>query len=69
MTKQRPPLAVAALGVLAIVFFALPFVGLLWRAPWSDLAHILWRHDSGSTGYWAMNGAMLVSAPILGAVP
>lgn len=45
MTKQRPPLAVAALGVLAIVFFALPFVGLLWRAPWSDLAHILWRHD------------------------
>ena len=30
------PIPVLALAVVAIVFFALPLVGLLWRAPWSN---------------------------------
>ena len=30
------PLPVVALAVVAVVFFALPLIGLLWRAPWGD---------------------------------
>ena len=30
------PLQVLTLAVLAVVFFALPLAGLLWRAPWSS---------------------------------
>jgi molybdate transport system permease protein len=32
----RPPLLVVALAAVAAMFFALPFIGLLWRAPWSE---------------------------------
>jgi molybdate transport system permease protein len=66
VNKQRPPLAVAALGVVAVVFFALPFVGLLWRAPWSDLGHILWRHDV-RTALWLSLRTSLI-ATLLAAV-
>ncbi|HQY13798.1 MAG: molybdate ABC transporter permease subunit [Actinobacteria bacterium] len=34
--SPRPPAPVLALAALAILFFALPLVGLLWRAPWSN---------------------------------
>ncbi|MGI9054039.1 MAG: ABC transporter permease [Ilumatobacteraceae bacterium] len=30
-----------ALAVLAVAFFALPFVGLLWRVPWAALGDVL----------------------------
>lgn len=30
------PLPVMALAVVAVLFFALPLVGLMWRAPWSS---------------------------------
>jgi molybdate transport system permease protein len=36
-TRSRPPLPVAILAGLAIVFFAVPVIGLLQRAPWSEL--------------------------------
>jgi molybdate transport system permease protein len=36
MGRHRLPLAVLVVAVLAIAFFALPFVGLLWKAPWSQ---------------------------------
>lgn len=31
------PVAVAAIAGVAVVFFALPLIGLLWRMPWSDV--------------------------------
>lgn len=37
-TRARPPVAVAVLAVIAIAFFIVPLVGLLQRAPWSELA-------------------------------
>lgn len=37
---RLPGLAVA-LAVAAVLFFALPFVGLLWRAPWSQVVEVL----------------------------
>jgi molybdate transport system permease protein len=35
---RRPSVAVAVLAGLAVAFFVIPLVGLLQRAPWSDLA-------------------------------
>src|SRR5207237_4289890 len=36
-TRSRPPVAVGILAAVAVVFFAVPVVGLLQRAPWSEL--------------------------------
>lgn len=36
--RRRPPLAVVAVAALAVAFFALPLLGLVQRASWSDLA-------------------------------
>jgi molybdate transport system permease protein len=32
--RERLPVPALTLAVIAIAFFALPFVGILWRAPW-----------------------------------
>ncbi len=34
--RANLPTPVLALAVVAVVFFALPLIGLLWRAPWSN---------------------------------
>jgi molybdate transport system permease protein len=33
------------IALVAIAFFALPFIGLLWRAPWGDVWQVLGRSD------------------------
>lgn len=38
---QRPPPVFVLLGALAAAFFAIPLVGLLARAPWSDLVDLV----------------------------
>ncbi|MFZ4718144.1 MAG: ABC transporter permease [Ilumatobacteraceae bacterium] len=38
---QRPPAAAVALAIVAIAFFALPFIGLLWRVPWSRFGDVI----------------------------
>ena len=44
MTRsQRPPLLLVVLGAVALSVFALPLLGLLARAPWSNLGEILAR--------------------------
>jgi molybdate transport system permease protein len=35
--RQRPPLPVLLMGAAAAIFFALPLMGLILRAPWSEL--------------------------------
>ena len=40
------PAPVLALAVVAIIFFALPLIGLMWRAPWSSAWHYLTNHDA-----------------------
>ena len=44
--RVRLPAPVLALAILAALFFALPLVGLVWRAPWSKAWHYLTDHDS-----------------------
>jgi molybdate transport system permease protein len=39
--RERLPVPVLILAIIAIAFFALPFLGLLWKAPWSDAWSIL----------------------------
>ena len=36
-SSGRPPAPILVLAVIGIAFFTLPFVGLLWRMPWSAL--------------------------------
>jgi molybdate transport system permease protein len=44
--RERLPAPALILAVVAIAFFALPFVGLLWKAPWSSMWSILTSHGS-----------------------
>lgn len=48
---HRPPIAIVALAVLATAFFTLPFVGILWRTPWSDFVDVV-REDSVRRALW-----------------
>lgn len=45
-TGGGAPALVIVLAAVAVAFFVLPFVGLLWRTPWSDLADLLTSSDS-----------------------
>jgi molybdate transport system permease protein len=49
--RDRLPIPVLALAIVAVTFFALPFVGLLWRMPWGDLWDIV-SEDSVRTALW-----------------
>ncbi|MEP7045192.1 MAG: ABC transporter permease [Ilumatobacteraceae bacterium] len=40
------PAPVLALASVTVVFFALPLIGLLWRAPWSNAWHYLSQDDA-----------------------
>ena len=68
---RRPPVAITVLAGVAIVFFALPFVGLLWRTPWSDLVDIVGNPDvrralwlSIETSVLATLVALLLGVPL-----
>ncbi len=39
--RDRLPAPALGLAIVAIAFFALPFIGLLWRAPWSQAWDVL----------------------------
>lgn len=39
------PIPILVLAIIAVVFFALPFLGLLWRAPWTDAWSIVRSDD------------------------
>jgi molybdate transport system permease protein len=46
-TGNAPPRAALIIGTLGVVvFFGLPLLGLLWRAPWSDLWSVLGEQTS-----------------------
>jgi molybdate transport system permease protein len=49
--RDRLPIPVLFLAVVAIGFFALPFVGLLWRMPWGSVLEIL-GDDAVGTALW-----------------
>ena len=65
LRDERPPGPVLALAVVAIAFFALPFVGLLWRAPWGSLWDVL-TDDAVRTAFWlSIRTSLLATAASL----
>lgn len=57
--RQRAsvPIPVVALASLAVVFFALPIVGLVWRAPWSHA----WRYLTDDAALTALRLSLVCS--------
>jgi molybdate transport system permease protein len=49
--SDRLPLPALAVAVLAVAFFALPFIGLLWRAPWSSAWDVV-RENAVRQALW-----------------
>jgi molybdate transport system permease protein len=69
--RERLPLPALILAIIAIGFFALPFVGLLWKAPWGDVWSILSSHGSLTAlrlslycSTWATALAVLFGVPL-----
>jgi molybdate transport system permease protein len=65
------PVPVLALAGIAVVFFALPFVGLLWRAPWGEVWSLLTTDElrralwlSVTCSLWATGLSMVFGVPL-----
>lgn len=68
---RRLPVPALAMAIVAIMFFALPFAGLLWRAPWSDVWSVLSQRDvrtalrlSITCSLWATGLSLLFGVPL-----
>jgi molybdate transport system permease protein len=46
VTRERPPLLVTVLAVVAVAFFVLPIAGLAYRAPWATALDELTRPEA-----------------------
>jgi len=60
---RRPPLLLIVLAAAACLFLILPIVGLLFRAPWSDLPNLLTSSSVGD----AVRVSLVVSVTAAGA--
>ena len=56
--RSRAPAPVVALAAVAVVFFALPLLGLVWRAPWSDA----WTYVTDDDALTALRLSLVCSA-------
>ncbi len=68
---ERLPVPVLILAIAAICFFALPFLGLLWKTPWGDVWSILTSHRalvalrlSLWCSFWAALFAIVFGVPL-----
>lgn len=68
---QRPPLFIIVLAAIGAAFFALPFLGLLWRVPWTDAWSLLTTDSSLialrlsiETSLWATALSVLFGVPL-----
>lgn len=67
----RPPLLAIVLAIVAIAFFALPFLGLVWRVPWSSAWSVLSASGVGEAlwlsavcSFWATVLSALFGVPL-----
>ena len=56
-TRSGVPAWVVALAAIAVLFFALPVVGLVWRAPWSHA----WAYLTEDSALTALRLSMVCS--------
>jgi len=68
---ERLPIPVLVLAIAALGFFALPFLGLLWKAPWGDVWSILTSHSALTAlrlsiwcSLWATGLSVLFGVPL-----
>lgn len=61
--RERLPLPALLLALIAVAFFAMPFIGLLWRAPWGTIGEVLGR-ESVRTALWLSMRTSLITAAI-----
>jgi molybdate transport system permease protein len=68
---QRPPWPAVVIAAVGIAFFALAFIGLLWKVPWSSAWHVLSASGSRKAlrlslvcSLWATVLAMFFGVPI-----
>jgi molybdate transport system permease protein len=71
VARERLPWPALVLAVAAIAFFALPFLGLLWRAPWGDIWSILTSKSARTAlrlslwcSLWATVAALVFGVPL-----
>ena len=69
--RERLPLPALLIAVLTVCFFALPFLGLLWRAPWNRAWSVLSNDDvrtalslSITCSLWAAGLSLLFGVPL-----
>jgi molybdate transport system permease protein len=69
--RERLPRVALVLAILAVSFFALPFLGLLWRAPWGDVWSILTSASARTAlrlslwcSAWATLAAVVFGVPL-----
>jgi molybdate transport system permease protein len=69
--RERLPVLALILAICAIAFFALPFLGLLWRAPWGDVWSILMAENARTAlrlslwcSFWATLAAIVFGVPL-----
>jgi molybdate transport system permease protein len=69
--SQRPPWPAVLIAAVGIAFFALAFIGLLWKVPWSSAWHVLSAAGSRKAlrlslvcSLWATMLAMVFGVPI-----
>jgi molybdate transport system permease protein len=48
---RQLPVPIFLLAMVAVAFFALPFIGLLWRAPWGSMLEVIGQ-SSVQTALW-----------------
>ncbi len=65
------PIPVLALAMIAVLFFALPLIGLLWRAPWTSAWQYLTEDDALTAlrlsmvcSLWATGLSVLFGVPL-----
>lgn len=61
--SERLPIGATVLAAVAVAFFAAPFLGLLWRVPWSD-AWQVGTSDTVRRALWLSLQTSVVSACI-----
>ena len=69
--RERLPAAALLLAIVAVAFFALPFLGLLWKAPWGDVWSILTSQSALTAlrlslwcSFWATVIAVVFGVPL-----
>jgi molybdate transport system permease protein len=65
-SSDRPPVLASVAAVVALAFFVIPLVGLVWRAPWSDVGDILGSSEVRDALWLSLKTSLMATAVCLG---